>query len=391
LAKTNFSILLSQLAGLIGTIFTFNAIPTWYATLARPFFAPPNWLFGPIWTILYTLIGISLYLIWTSKKGSLKLFFFHLFLNAIWSPIFFGSKDLGLAFFVILLMDVTLIVIIRNFYKVNKIAALILIPYLLWITFATILNFSFWQLNPKTIKAQDSTFTESKQDYVLIEDTYKSNLFEFNFKKGSYQKNPTLSLKEEARISLYKFINSRNDLIRSYLNMVKSRSSNENVFSKIESEISWFNESKSNYSETENIEIIINKSKEEDQRFEKNTLPVIYFSLANINLNNIKSIKNSHIQLYENLKNESKNIVALGRADASLFERWFKDIDEELNTLSQIESKTQSMVDKILASDEYERSSAYKRSLDEIEPARPSLLKLNQFVRELENTLESKR
>lgn len=147
ISKLVLSILLSQTAGLLGTFFTISAIPTWYVYLNKPSFNPPNYLFGPVWTILYTLIGISLYRIWI-KKGSLKLFFIHLLLNAIWTPIFFGLKNLEIAFVVIVLMVVTLLYIIKSFYKIDKLASHLLIPYLAWISFASILNFSIWNLNP---------------------------------------------------------------------------------------------------------------------------------------------------------------------------------------------------------------------------------------------------
>jgi tryptophan-rich sensory protein len=147
ISKLLISIVISQLAGLVGTFFTFSAIPTWYITLNKPTFNPPNYIFGPVWTILYTLIGISLYKIWI-KKGSLKLFWIHLFLNAIWSPIFFGAKNLGIAFVVIILMWVSLIFLIKNFYKIDKYASYLLTPYLLWISFASFLNFSILILNP---------------------------------------------------------------------------------------------------------------------------------------------------------------------------------------------------------------------------------------------------
>jgi tryptophan-rich sensory protein len=90
--KLFISIALSQSVGLIGSLFTFSAIPTWYVLLNKPSFSPPNWLFGPVWTMLYTLIGISFYKIWINSKNKnsfeLRFFLFHLFLNAIWSIIF---------------------------------------------------------------------------------------------------------------------------------------------------------------------------------------------------------------------------------------------------------------------------------------------------------------
>jgi tryptophan-rich sensory protein len=147
------SILICLSAGAIGTIFTFSAIPTWYAALNKPVFSPPNYLFGPVWTILYILMGISVYLIYTkglkTKKvrDAIYLFGIQLILNAIWSPIFFGLKNTLLALFVIIAMWIYIFRTILAFEKIERKAALLLVPYILWVSFATILNFSVWFLN----------------------------------------------------------------------------------------------------------------------------------------------------------------------------------------------------------------------------------------------------
>ena len=139
--------------GIVGALFTTPAIPTWYNTLSKPFFSPPSWVFGPAWTILYILIGISLFLVWTKKadsdikRNALYIFFAQLFLNAIWSPIFFGLQSPFTGLIIIALLWVTIIININVFYKVSKTAALLLIPYLLWVSFASVLNFAIWQLN----------------------------------------------------------------------------------------------------------------------------------------------------------------------------------------------------------------------------------------------------
>ena len=147
------AVLFCQMAGIIGTIFTVSAIPSWYNFLNKPFFNPPSWLFGPVWTILYTLMGITFYMVWSEKTEKVKkqwalgLFFVQLFLNAIWSPIFFGLKNPLAALIVIVLMWVAILLTILNFYKISKTAAVLLIPYLGWVSFATVLNFYIWQLN----------------------------------------------------------------------------------------------------------------------------------------------------------------------------------------------------------------------------------------------------
>ena len=148
-----FSILISQLAGIIGSLATTPAIPEWYVHLNKPFFNPPNWIFGPVWITLYTLMGISLYLIWIKngkkKKHNTIIAFFltHLVFNSLWSIIFFGLKNLGLAFLLILILWAMIFTLINKFKEINKTAAYLLFPYLAWVSFATLLNFAIWQLN----------------------------------------------------------------------------------------------------------------------------------------------------------------------------------------------------------------------------------------------------
>lgn len=391
--KLVISIILAQSAGFLGSFFTISAIPTWYALLNKPLFSPPNWIFGPVWIILYTLIGISLYKIWI-KKGDLKLFAFHLFLNAIWSPVFFGLKNLGLAFLIIVIMDISLILIIKKFMRINKIAGYILIPYLIWISFASILNLSLWKLNPQNtvdnIFAQDFTFLKAREDFVFTEDNYRKDLFDFNLKKASYQKNPTLSLKEELRITTYKFINSRSELIKNYLTMLRMKGP-ELIYSKIDPEVSWYLNRKNSYTNTDRLEDILNKSKEEDSRFETDTTPIIYLSLAHISLGEVESLKQEHMKLYNSLKKDSEELIKLGRADSSLFDRWFKDIDKELNSISDTEKATLTEIETILGDDEYKRDKGYENAIETLDPVKSNLLRLNGFVKELENVLESKR
>lgn len=153
LLKLIASILVCFLAGGLGNIFTIPAIPTWYAGLNKPFFSPPNWLFGPAWTTLYILMGIALFLVWQKEtknkkvQEGLKLFGIQLLLNASWSPVFFGAKNLFLAFVIIIFMWIFILKTILAFGKIDKRAGYLLYPYLLWVSFATILNFSVWLLN----------------------------------------------------------------------------------------------------------------------------------------------------------------------------------------------------------------------------------------------------
>ncbi len=149
--KLFLSLLLPQLAGIIGSVFTINAIPSWYVSLNKPSFSPPNWIFGPVWLTLYLMMGIAVYLNWIKNnkqaKFNVRLFFIHLFFNFIWTPIFFGAKNLFLALIVIFIIWLLIVTLIYNFQKVNKISSLLLIPYLLWVSFASILNLSLYILS----------------------------------------------------------------------------------------------------------------------------------------------------------------------------------------------------------------------------------------------------
>jgi len=140
-------------AALLGSVFTGNAIPDWYANLNKPFFTPPNWLFGPVWTILYLLMAISAFLIWQkgldspAVKIALVLFLLQLILNGLWTPLFFGLKMPLVAFIEILLLWTAIGLTILAFARVSIPAALLLLPYLLWTSFAAVLNCALWLLN----------------------------------------------------------------------------------------------------------------------------------------------------------------------------------------------------------------------------------------------------
>jgi tryptophan-rich sensory protein len=149
------SILVCQAAGLLGLPFTVKSIPTWFKTLRKPSFEPPSWIFGPMWTLLYTLMGISLYLVWvlpesTPGRGlALGIFAVQWFLNALWSPVFFGWKKSWVAFGVIVPMSAAIIATIVCFSGLDATAAWLLVPYALWVFFAAALNFAIARLNPK--------------------------------------------------------------------------------------------------------------------------------------------------------------------------------------------------------------------------------------------------
>jgi tryptophan-rich sensory protein len=141
-------------AGAIGSVFTRSAIPIWYAALEKPAFSPPNWLFAPVWTLLYILMGVAAFLAW--RKGlanqqvrvSLIIFLIQLVLNALWSVVFFGLKSPLYGFILIVVLWLAILVTILRFYKISRVASVLMWPYLIWVTFASVLNISIWLLNP---------------------------------------------------------------------------------------------------------------------------------------------------------------------------------------------------------------------------------------------------
>ena len=142
-----------QMAGIIGSFFTTSKIPNWYAELAKPELAPPNWVFAPVWISLFVLIGISAFLVWErglkrkDVKIGLGVFVFQLILNTFWSIIFFGLESPGWALAWIVLLWMAIIINIYLFLRVSKFAGLLLVPYVLWVSFAAYLNYAIWILN----------------------------------------------------------------------------------------------------------------------------------------------------------------------------------------------------------------------------------------------------
>jgi benzodiazapine receptor len=137
--------------GLSGYL-TVGGLAEWYVNLKKPAFNPPGWIFGPVWTLLYALMGVSLYMVIKSVNHELKtaayaVFAVQLALNFWWSFIFFNSRELGWALFEILVLWVAILALILLFYRISKPAALLQIPYLLWVSFATILNATLWWMN----------------------------------------------------------------------------------------------------------------------------------------------------------------------------------------------------------------------------------------------------
>ena len=153
IVKLIIALIICQLAGLVGSMFTSPSLYTWYVYLEKPSFTPPNWLFSPVWVILFVFMGIALYLLWKNSlkeravRVALVWFGGQLGLNILWSIIFFGLKTPFLAWLEILLLWVAILVTIIKAIKVSKVAAVLLVPYFGWVSFAAVLNFYIWALN----------------------------------------------------------------------------------------------------------------------------------------------------------------------------------------------------------------------------------------------------
>ena len=151
--KLVISLVVCQLIGLIGSIYTMSSIPTWYAALEKPAFTPPIWLFAPAWITLYVLMGIAAFLIWRNGwdkpkvRAALAFFGVQLVLNALWSVAFFGLQSPIFGLVVIVLLWVAILITMLRFKEISIAGAWLLLPYLLWVTFTGALNIAIWMLN----------------------------------------------------------------------------------------------------------------------------------------------------------------------------------------------------------------------------------------------------
>jgi translocator protein len=152
--KLLISLLLPQVAAISGALFTETGPGSWYRQIVKPSWNPPGWLFGPVWTTLYILMGIAFYLVWKSpantphKKSAMTLWIVQLVLNFFWTLIFFAAHEPGWAFAEIVALWVAILLTIFAFARISKVAAWLLVPYIAWVTFAAILTATIWRMNP---------------------------------------------------------------------------------------------------------------------------------------------------------------------------------------------------------------------------------------------------
>lgn len=153
IAKLVISITIPVAIGATAGFFTVTGADSWYQTIHKPSWNPPGWVFGPVWTTLYILMGIGLFLVWKTdagnsiKKKAIIIFAVQLMLNFFWSFIFFSQQQIGWAFMEIIVLWVMILATIFAFGKISKTAAWLLVPYISWVSFAAMLNYTIWKLN----------------------------------------------------------------------------------------------------------------------------------------------------------------------------------------------------------------------------------------------------
>jgi len=148
------AVLLPVLVGAVSGLFTASSVKTWFVTLNKPSFNPPSYVFAPVWTTLYIMMGVAFYLVWVSvtdkaqQHKAMTVYFIQLFLNFCWSFIFFYKQRPDLALIDIVFLWISIVATLVLFYRISKPAGWLLVPYLLWVSFASALNYAIWQLNP---------------------------------------------------------------------------------------------------------------------------------------------------------------------------------------------------------------------------------------------------
>ena len=147
------AIAICELTGILGSVFTASSVSTWYTTLIKPAFAPPNWVFGPVWTTIFALMGVAAFLVWRAGlhrrdvRIALAIGVAQLVLNFLWSVIFFGLRNPGAAFVEIIILWLAILATMIAFARVSRTAAWLLVPYIVWVSFAAYLNYSIWIAN----------------------------------------------------------------------------------------------------------------------------------------------------------------------------------------------------------------------------------------------------
>ena len=250
---------------------------------------------------------------------------------------------------------------------------------------------------PSTIFAQTFDFNKAYQDYQYALNVYQGAYTNYQDSKDFYSKNPTLTLKEDARQKTLAMLKDRDQLLSVYLTMLRmkivettglSLDDKNNIFGKIDPQVKWYQDHLVSYQDGDSLDTLFSKSDEVQNEYKTNTLPIIYESLFDISLGAEVGIENDMVSVYSNLKDIVNARVASGNLDINPFNRWFSDIDSAIQTLNQNNDLAKTQIAKIYGQ-YYTISSSFGTSTDTLATSVKSLTQLNNFLTEVLTSLKN--
>lgn len=245
--------------------------------------------------------------------------------------------------------------------------------------------------------SQNFTAQKAYQDYLYTLDQYNQSYSNYEQARSFYLKNPTLTLKEDARRATYSMLTSRDELIKTYLTALRIKTletkgledgDKNTIFSKIDPEVTWYKDHKDSYKQTDSLEDLLSKSKETDSRYKNQTETIAYDSLFNISYGEIVDLRKNHEEIYVNLKSFIGQEANSNQADLSLFDRWFSDIDSSLNETKDIEGKAKDFEAKFYSENYRAPKNTFKSAIEVLSPAINSVKKTNNFLKELTTSIQ---
>ncbi len=238
-----------------------------------------------------------------------------------------------------------------------------------------------------SVKAFD--FSQAYQDYQYTLETYSNSFNYYQTARDSYLKNPTLTLKEEARKMTLEMLKNRDELMRVYLTAIKLRAEADVLNSRLDSEAIWYSNHKSNYQNGDTLTELFSKSNESENRYKIDTLPLIYYSLSYISYGDEVGLRKSQEEIYNNLKTIINEKVSAGKLDINPFNRWFSDIENIVQNLKSNESKAQSEMEKMFDETRSSPIGVYNTSLIPLTNSVILLTKLNNFLTEVSASIRN--
>lgn len=265
----------------------------------------------------------------------------------------------------------------------------------LLITITLIILFAIFNRN---VYAQTFDFSKAYQDYQYNQSIYNQSFNDYQEAKGFYLKNPTLTLKEEARKKALLMLKNRDELIRVYLTALRmkifenkglSENNKNDIFEKIDTEISWIVNHKASFMDTDTLEILFEKSKESENRYKDKTLPVIYESLFYSSLGAEQKMRSDQEQIYNILRSIIDQDVSKGKYDINPFNRWFTDIEDVIQKIKQNEILSQSNIKKLYDQNHIDPTNIFNTSIDPLNSILGLLSQLNRFLLELLTSIKN--